>query len=240
MLTAIAAIAFLSPPQQDQTGAQLVSKMLKYYSDANTLTGTIKLTAFSGGGQAAMETYVQYEKPAKLFIRQVKPGGEPQQWVIVSDGQRFGYDTPNDFPGARQRLYEKVNQGKGNVYDYKRIYALAAADSLGDRSLPLDFLISRREDLEHDILSFVTVNYNGKVAVGNEQLNSITGDWRPYGRAAVQGKYTMFLADDGHLIRYVLDETIAVPNAAPQQVRFVWVVDAKVDGTPDPSLFKVQ
>src|SRR4051812_37388578 len=81
-------------PHPQTPASQLVSKMLRYYADAQSMTGTITYTATDGGGKVQMVTYLQYEKPSKLFIKQVKGGSQPMQWLVTSDGKLFSYDSP--------------------------------------------------------------------------------------------------------------------------------------------------
>ncbi len=248
MLTALAAFALITVTPQDQAPAQaglanaadckaLISKMLKVYADANTMVGSITLTGYAGGGQSSMTTYLQFEKPAKLFIRQDKGGSEPRRWIVSSDGRFFSYESPNQNVGVVQRLIEPITSRNG-TYDFKRIYSVAARDSIGDRSVPLDIAISRHEDLEHDVMMWATFSPNGRVKLGDMTANSIIGHWRPYGEADIGGKYELVIADDGRLLRYTLEQLLAPdPNMQPQQVRFVWEVNLQVNAKPDPKYF---
>ncbi|MFI5386729.1 MAG: hypothetical protein ACHQ50_11490 [Fimbriimonadales bacterium] len=257
------------PQQQPNAASQLVTKMLKYYSDLPSLTGSIVLTASDGAGQAQLFTQVQFEKPSKLFIKQVKSGNQSTQWLVVSDGKNFSYDAPQNAlgsapgqigtPGSQnKRLYESVSQiefvkgadGKylrkyGN-YDVQQIYSVGAA-TICDRSVPLDIAIGRHEDLQHDVLTWMTVSSNGKTTVNEVEANSIVGKWRPYGDAATDpnqapGQYELVITDDGKLLRYTIVQNIrrSPPNQSDVvELRETWNVDLNPNGKPDESLFRV-
>ncbi|HVT14110.1 MAG TPA: hypothetical protein VHE55_17745 [Fimbriimonadaceae bacterium] len=233
-----------SPPQN--TGSALVSKMLKYYSAAKTMTGTITYTATDGAGKVELVTTLQYERPSKLYIRQTKDKPHPLQWLVLSDGDKFSYGhNPDTFDVQRDRLTEAVRQ-VGMSYDIGSIYAIAAPEGLGDRSVPLDVAIGRHEDLQHDVLMWMTVNLEGKTTVNGVTANLIKGKWRPYGEAATDpneapGRYEMVIGDDGRLLRYTVMRWIARDPKNPTDavdLRENWDVDLTVNGTPTESLFK--
>jgi hypothetical protein len=169
----------------------------------------------------------------------------------------FSYDAPENLPGSNRRLTESVKQilpdkftvdSKGNRvpdfvnFDIRQIYAVGAG-SLGDRSVPLDIAIGRREDLAHDNLQWVTVDINGKVKVNDVEGTSIVGKWRPYGDAAndprqISAHYEMVISEDGKLLRYTIFQPIE--GGQGSQLVLNWDVDLKVGGKPDPDLFKLK
>lgn len=261
MITTVAlSLAILGAPSAapaKQTAAELVSKMLAYYQEANTISGTITLTASDGGGQRQLVTSLQYAKPSKLYIRQVKAGGTAMQWLVTSDGTEFSYDVPQDLPGYTfnehsHRLVEPVLQltgeyvGKTPVkapYGVRQIYA-AVAPSIGDRSVPLDVAIGRTEDLRHDNLTWMTVESGGKVTFNGAETNRVFGKWRPYGEASTDtvnspGQYEMLIADDGKLVRYSTFQFIRSPGGTDVTLQLTWDVNLTLNGKPDDSLFKV-
>src|SRR5205823_3210391 len=97
----LALSAVLTSGTQSTTAGQLITKMLGYYHDANTLTGTIVLTATDGAGTANLNTRVQFEKPSKLFIEQTLGGRNPQSWYVTSDGVNFTYSSPDNLMGSQ-------------------------------------------------------------------------------------------------------------------------------------------
>lgn len=256
MLTAVAALILMAMPQEQQANpaGQLVSKMLQHYSDAKSLTGTITYTATDGTGQAQLVTTLAYDKPSRLYVLQKKGGKEPKQWLIVSDGKKFSYDVPDDLVGSQSRhVTEPVRQtviddatSKPVLvnYDIGRIYTVGAP-GLGDRSVPLDIAIGRREDLQHDVLMWMTVEANGKTKVNGLEVNSIVGKWRPYGDYFVRdpnfppGRYEMLIADDGRLMRYSVFRYIGTSGNQAVALKETWDVDLDLNGKPSDSVFRV-
>src|SRR4051812_2027201 len=116
MLTTLAvtlALCAPGPKPQANAASQLVSKMLKYYSGAQSITGTITYTASDGAGSAQLITVLQYEKPSKLYIKQYKGGPHQMMWLVTSDGKYFSYNAPDNLPGSNERLVETVMQSTG-------------------------------------------------------------------------------------------------------------------------------
>ncbi len=247
-----------APAQQSPAG-KLVSKMLQLYASAQSLTGTITLTASDKNGKAQLVTKLQYQKPSKLYIRQDKGGRQPQTWLVTSDGMAFSYDPPDNLPLAQPgRVKEKVRQlvpnevdrdSKGNPipvyrdYEVGQIYAVAAVGSLGDRSTPLDIAIGRIEDLSHDKATWMTMQWGGKVTFNGVEANLIKGKWREYGDqvsdpAYAPGDYEMIVTDDGKLLRYGIAQMMS-GNGIQAEVNLVWDVDLRINDKPDPGLFRV-
>jgi hypothetical protein len=272
LATLAVSLAFVggSPVIAGQGAAsQLVSKMLKYYYDANSLTGTITLTASDGQGQAQMTTYVQFEKPSKLFIRQVKGGNHPMQWLVTSDGKLFSYDAPESSLGSQpstqigtlgargRRLTERVRQmlpdqfvtdasgrqvAKWGDFDVRQIYAVAAP-SMGDRSAPLDIAIGRIEDLSHDKLTWMTVESNGKATVNGVEGTVIVGKWRPYGDASSDPAQApgqyQMVISDEGKLLRYMILQFVGPPDHYYTLRETWDLDLTLNGKPDESLFRV-
>jgi hypothetical protein len=231
--------------------AELVGKMLRNYDSAQTLTGTIRFTQSVQNVSIVIDTNLQWAKPAKLFIRQDRRSSDPRTYFVTSDGKTFSYDLPEDRAGAPgERLFEPVSQ-PGRTLDYRDIYA-AASRSLGDRSAPIDIAICRTEDLKFIRGQWATMEFAEKP--GPDGVRVIVGDWRQYANAPASGSFEMWITDDGDLKKYVQRETFQpeasaldekfrphpVPlNVGPLQITSVWDVNLKVNGAPDPSLFKV-
>lgn len=224
---------------QAETPAALVSKMLARYSSAQTLVGTIVFVQSAAGASVTTTTHVQYEKPSKLYVRQVRASSDPAESSITCDGARFSYDVPKDVaatPG--QRLIETVEQG-GVRLDVKEIYA-ASGRSLIDRSAPLDIAISRLEDLKFLRNQWATVESLGKTEQDGEVRQMVGGQWREYGTAAVSGRYTMWIGPQGDLRQYEVRERLAVRDQAATEVVSSWQVKLTVNGKPDPALFTLK
>src|SRR4051794_29195289 len=77
MLTGLIALAALAHgqgqvpnPQKPLTANELISKMLKLYADAKTVSGTILMTQSAVGKQVQFQTQLQIERPSKIFLFQ--------------------------------------------------------------------------------------------------------------------------------------------------------------------------
>lgn len=242
MLTALAMIAMAQESPQVGQGSVnaslLVQKMIMYYNDAATMTGTIVMTTKVGDESGSITTTMQFESPSRLYIRQQKSTGDKRVWLVVSDGKRFAYDSPGvsawEDPG--KRLLEPVAY-PNMVFKVRDIYA-ATAKSLGDRSTPLDIAIGRTEDLKYVRAQWETVEYKGKSTHLGQEVNVVMGKWRPYGDAATQGQYRMLISPAGELKEFARSESIR-PAGSEQLLNVVvtWTVNLKKDGRPDPNLW---
>ena len=242
LTTTIALIVMAQAPIQDgqaaqQSPAQLISKMLKHYSDAKSLTGTIKLSQGIGKpATGSMVTAIQFEKPSMLYIRQTLKTSEPREWVITSDGERFSYPKPEYLPGdPRIRLIDKVTPRPGEVLDIRGIYSVCG-QSLGDRPVPLDVAIGRPQDLKTFTQQLVTLEPRGKTKLGEEEVNLIEGRWRDYTLA--EGRYAIYVTDAGDFRRYVVVQMVK-PSARMDAVEVTsqWDINLVVNGKTDPNLF---
>ena len=230
-----------------QTGAAIVSKMMSHYADAKTLSGTIKYTLTAGSSSVSMETYVQFERPGLIYIKQVENAGKNRVWILASDGKYFSYDLPDQEPGVG-RLVEPMVQVRSDrkpgdpkpvPFDIGVMYKAAAA-SLADRSTALDLAIGRLDDLKYLQHQIATVRNEGRVDVGDRQLDHIAGDWRGLDSNQVTGTYEMFVADDGGLVRFVRHENAAPENGGPPiSLHSIWDVNLTVNGPVDRALFKI-
>jgi len=242
------------PATQPQTpsGAAIVSKMMGHYADAQTLSGTIKYTLTSGNASVSLDTYVQYQRPGLIYVKQVEATGRNRVWLLVSDGKYFSYDMPDQEPGVG-RLVESMAQVRSDKrfvdpkkpqppptpFDIGDMYKAAAA-SLVDRSTVLDLAIGRNEDLKYMRHQIATIRYEGKVDVGDRKLDHIVGDWRGLDVNQVTGTYEMFIAEDGGLVRFVRHEnTVPETGGPPLSLHSIWDVNLTVNGAVNPSLFKI-
>jgi len=227
----------------------LIEKMMNRYYSAQTLTGTIKLTVSTEAGSASLDTVLQYERPAKLYIRQQKnvanpDPGQPSKWLVTSDGTTFSYDIPNhkyeSAPGLR--LAEPVSNPRvKTVHTVATIYS-AASKSIGDRSMPLDIAISGRDDLLYRRAQWLTFKVIGNKEVAGRPVSLVGGDYRPYAGAEAIGKYQMAITPEGDLLQYVEETNVAVGeggNVQTVRITSQWDVNLVVGGKVDPGLFKV-
>lgn len=241
MLTTFAAAALMIQGSPATSGGALVSKMLAKYYGAKTMKGEINYTATDGQGKAGVKTVFQFKQPSQLYIRQEKWGGSnPQTWIVSSDGKFFSYNTPSniDWSSSDKRLVEPVTQN-GEAYSYQKIYGVAAAFSLGDRSMPLDVAIGASVDLKHLSLTWINASDKGVAKVNGVDAHVVTGDWRPYGNNVNSGRYEMDIAEDGSLVRYIILRPFILSDGSTIPVTETWDVSIQVNGEVDPNLFRV-
>lgn len=237
MIATAICVALLSRGSAPQAnpGKYLSAMFARYYA-AKTLVGTITLTQGVGSESGVVETMLQYERPAKIYVGQRLKTASGRTWLLTSDGKHFSYDKPDVTDHRGGRLVEAMKNKEGTL-DIGGIYA-AAAQSLGDRSVPLDVAIGRRQDLDFVRRQWATVNAGDEVDVDGVKYLKIFGSWREYGDAVVTGKYAILVSADGDLREYVVTEPIVV-NGQETTVTSSWSVRLKVDATPDEKLFKV-
>jgi hypothetical protein len=251
MLTQAIAILALSASAapQEPTAKDLIQKMLGRYYAAKTLVGKIRLTVSTETGSASLDTVLQYERPAKLYIKQQKsvanPDPEvPSTWLVTSDGNTFSYQVPNDRYAASPglRLVEPVHNQRVNVtQDIGSIYA-ASSKSIGDRSTPLDIAISARSDLAYRRDQWMNYRIQGTQQMRGKNAYLVVGDFREYAGALKSGTYRMAITADGELLQYAEEIHVAVEaghNPKSVRVMSVWDVDLQIDGKVDPALFRV-
>lgn len=231
---------------QTPAPAKLVSNMLGVYHEAKSIVGSIKMTQSAMGKELVTETQLQFEKPDRIFIRQVRGGSTPMSWLATSDGVNMSYDVPNDIRESNwvkdRRLVEPLQQRDFKL-GFTDIYS-AFVRSLGDRSAPLDIAFSRIEDLEFLRFQWATVEDGGKVNLNGEELDCVRGKWRLYADVPATGTYQMLLTKEGNLRRYSVREAVQVQinanqSSGPQEITTVWDVKLQINGKPDPALFKI-
>jgi hypothetical protein len=202
--------------------------------------GTISLTQTAGGEKGRIDTQIQYERPAKLYLKQQMLTASGSIWLVTSDGKYFSYNKPRDTNtisiNAGNRLIESIINKEGKL-DLGGIYA-ASAKSLGDRSTPLDIAIARKEDLSFLRQQWATIKLAGSVNIDGVTCWKIVGDWREYGEAMVSGVYTIVISESGDLKMFCINESLAINGqAVPLESR--WDVNLTVGATPNQDLFKV-
>ncbi len=233
-------IGLAATTMPDDNPGQIVSQMLSYYNDAETLAGTIVMTQRAAGREAIIRTELQVERPAKMFIRQLqRTNYDEAQWLVTSDGKAFSYDPPQNVPG--KRLVESCNP-QGRALTYREIYQASVA-SLGDRSTPLDIVIGRKEDLSYRRYQWATLTLLGKTQVGSEEVTVVGGNWREYGQAPVSATYEMYVDSQHRLLRYVEKTKVGTKvtggGVVSYDVETTWDVSVVKNGPVRSELFKV-
>lgn len=221
------------------SAAQIVGKMLAYYNDAKSMTGTITMTQSMMNQSTIYDSILQFELPSKLYLKQTHRA-TGRTTLVTSDGRAFSYNLPKhlqNLGGKDERLLEAVQQG-GRALKVRDIYR-ASVESLADRSVPLDIAIGHPEDLKFIRSQWSTVAYQGKDKIGEESVHVIGGRWREYGDAPPSGTYKLVINEKHELRRYILHEALGVPGQGVQEVVTVWEVKLAKDGKPDVNAFRV-
>jgi len=244
MITALVAFAALAQGQNRAKPADLVSRMMDHYSQANTLSGKFTYVQTAAGYSAKGETRVQFERPNKIYVMQQMDGHDddmkPTKLMarIVSNGSRFLYSVPKKFDMPYQELRESVQQNR-QVLDLGEIYNIGGS-GLIIKPAPLDIAIGRLADLKTFRSQIVSLEDQGDETINGTQAHLVGGDWREYDSAPPSAKYQMAITDAGDLLRYTMSEKVADPSGkmAPIEVVTTWTMDVKVNGPVDEALFK--
>jgi hypothetical protein len=222
------------------------------------MVGTIAMRQQLGENRkASISTRLQFEFPAKIYIRQDMEVQTPndhwtRSWLVTGDGVGFSYNPPEAGIESRNRnrLYETVEfkQPKANKkeftlppkppLDVRGIYGVITK-SIGDRTLPIDVAFGRTEDLRFIRNQLLNVKFEGPESVNGVECSKITGEWRESALVEKSGYYNIWITASGELKRFARKELVTVPNGPSGDVITVWEVDLKKNAKPDPELFKV-
>ncbi len=230
-----------TPPQAQPTdSASLISKMLARYAGASQLSGQLRFTQSAGGKQVVVDTWIQYDRPSKIYLKQVRHSSDPGTFLVTSDGKLFSYDGPPDLAVKPPRLVEAV-KAHGKEQTIAEIYHVAG-DSLGEQGSPaLAIVIGFLPDLKAIRGTWASIETGVPAQVRGVDVTAIKGAYRDSSTQPVSGRYEIDIDKDANLIRYVTEQSFSVPNNPDQSVRVdsVWDVDLKVGSLADPTLFKV-
>jgi outer membrane lipoprotein-sorting protein len=243
MLNFLACVAFAQEPAgplpDTPNGSQLVSLMLRRYNEANTVSGTVQLVQRAQNQSITVQTELQYERPSKIYIKQVQTGANARQALIVSDGVRFAYDRPEGVLG-RERFVEPVKQGN-SVMTVAEMYN-AAQYSLVSKSPALDMIIARVDDLRTLRSQWGSINLRDERKVNGVTVYTVVASKRSVPNAAPSGSMEMHITEAGDLVRYVEKEMIMIPRATrePFPVQSIYTINVQVNGPVNASYFAVR
>ena len=227
------------------TAVKVISNMLAHYHQLQSLTGTINLQveakASTGSVTQGIQTELQFEKPGKLYLRQVKLGSQPSEWLITSDGETFSYNVPKGLPYSKsKRLVENVN-GKS----IPEIYA-ASVLSVGDRSAPLGIAMNWNDELRRIVAEWPVCQLMGEVNWQGSKVWKISGKFKDRPDGDQIGDFVLVIDHDGNLLEYQTVQSIATPDAVghldakhPIRLSQTWLVNLQPNGKPAEALFNV-
>jgi hypothetical protein len=255
----IALTAFLAISQASNDGAAKISAMLGNYYNAPVIVGKIVKTQTTKEYpdiKAVITTELQLDrKNHRLYLMQDMKrvnAADNRKWIVTANGKVVTYDRPN---GA-ERLDSKKRLAENQVFEGKQlnigdVYALSSK-SLGDRSLPLDVIIGRIEDLRYVKGQLATIDKTRTETLSGESYTVVNGKWRDYETAPVTGYYEMWIDEKNNLKRFIHQETIGAreqpkkekgetittsPWVGSATVITTWELDVKTDAPLNEKLF---
>lgn len=241
----IASFLIATLPQQasdtsDSVSAgSLISRVIRHYYDAKSLAGTIKLVQSTKGVSLSIDTDIQFDRPDKFFLRQVRGGTSPKRMTTVSDGKYFSYDKPSEKIGP-PRYYEAVTQ-HGYTQSIGEIFGLSALSCL-DRSPVLDVLVGRRSDLEYLRARLGTMSVTKTTNTSTGKIYEIEGLYMDLPGEEPTGRFQITVTDGGDMLRFIKIQRYRVDDVLKETlvITSTWDVHVKVDVKTDPSLYNVR
>lgn len=265
-MTALTFALILAGHQAPMKSGEIISKCLAKYAGSLSGVGEFMMTQSANGKKVSIKTELQFERPSKMYLHQSSPTVEPNDWLVVSDGNQFGYDVPGSRKSARRRLFEPIASAPGvngerKVLQVHGIY-LASKRSLGDVPNPfLEFItqsaaenqslkgyLSRLKKIEPEPkekeLVDGTTGYSisGTMWFG-DQLKDQDGKFLEQYESV--GRYEMQISKSFELVSMKTVETMAITDKAsnlPTQINIVttWAGKMQLDVKPEATIFKVQ
>lgn len=218
------------------SAGEVVSKMIARYNAAKAIKGDMTTTVKIGTQEIVISTIVQLERPGKLYLNQSVP--QLPARVVTSDGKQFSYqmDTPAGDRNSTVRLVEDFVPGMGLGDIYR-----AAAQSLAERSTPLDLIISDKRDLVALRDQWATMKLTGEVDVNGEKAYRIVGTWRINKVSEVTANFGIFVTPEGDLKKFVIDQIPGAVKLTQNEddvaISRTTTVNVKVDPDLDQKLF---
>ena len=233
------------PQLVQQSGAQVVNKVIVKYMRAKSLTGTILQTTSDGTGSVSFKTEVSYVKPGKLRIAQNRKARNDRNLFAVSDGRTFVYDHPRDttrkvIPGDRlMDAVSGINELTGEPYTQSFGEMYAVTHTSMEPVTSLDIAFGYKPHLDDFKSHIVTVVLSGAVAYKGRQVYKVTGKWRYYKNGPQTGRWEMLVSSEYDILKFALIEPYQVGGRSVDLI-IVETVDLKVDVKIDDSVFKVR
>jgi hypothetical protein len=234
-----------------ESASQLISRMIARYNSARSIQGTIRSKQSAKGVIVDTLTEIAIDGQQKLSLRQIRTGGKGGAYYVVANGQFFAYDRPENVAGKAR--FVEPQMSKGQPMTVRDIY-IVVGYVIAEKSVPLDLLFSRMDDLRAARNQWgKSFKYGETVTVGQRKGRVVIGTYLPYPEAASSGRLEMVISEEGDLLRYsesnsfvfqvpeVRDDNNRVVTPAVNEtilITTVWDVDVKVNEAVDPKLFE--
>ncbi|MCE9560074.1 MAG: hypothetical protein K8R88_14145 [Armatimonadetes bacterium] len=228
-------LARLLTAQDQPTAAQMAGKALARYMKAQTLVGQIKLVSSAAGQSATVTTDFQYERPARVYLHQVRYSKTPKENFVTADGEKFSYEAPMELKKTQgERLIEFVIK-PNEVLVVGRILQISQ-QQLSDYNAPLWIAFGLRADLDNLRGTWASLEY---LRSSDPELVRIGGDYREYKLAETCGRWEMTITKAGDLKGYSISLPV-VEQGRKFEVRNDWQINLDLEKKPDPSLFTLK
>ncbi|HEY0867518.1 MAG TPA: hypothetical protein VGE01_09070 [Fimbriimonas sp.] len=251
MVATLLAVLLVQSPQDPVVApspSALLTKTIARYADAKTVRGTITMSQSAKDKTVRIETVLQTEKPAKVYLKQAQKGGDSDTCLLTSDGRSFSFD-PIQSNVLRMKRGEEplvgpdgtpvINVTTGLPLGLPDIY-IAMNDRLVDKNIWLDMVFGEKLHMKSMLQKWASLLYRGRHKVRNVDVHAISGAWRELPTSAPGGDFEIYINDQMEVLRYVVTQRVAVPNVQdPIEVQTIWDADLAVDGPVDPALFRV-
>jgi len=227
-------------PTTPEDPASLISRMIARYNSARTLQGAMVSRQTARGVVVETRTELAIDGTLKLSLRQARLGKEPKNYYAVSDGQYFAYDRPEGVGGAPR--FKEPQFSKGAPMTVRDLYMIVGF-VIAEKSVPLDLVFSRRDDLVAIRNQWgPTFQFGGNITYRGKKASVVRGTYLPYPGAAKPGNLEMVISEEGDLMRYTEQTSFAVKIPDQNltelvQVRTDWEVDIKINEPVEPKLF---
>lgn len=228
-----------------QSGAQVVSKVFRRYSQVKSLSGTIMQTTGDGTGTITVRTDVSYVRRSKLYVAQNRKARNGLNLLVVSDGRYFSYDHPRNTlltvpPG--DRLGEPVS-GVNPLTEEPFSLSIGEIYSVAHRSLEpvtsLDLVIAYSPHLADFRINVASVKLAKPVVYKGEKVYRVIGSWRQNKNDRPTGNYELLVSAEYDILRFSMLERYKVRGRFVN-VTIIETLDLKVGAKVDDNVFKVR
>ncbi|RYG36226.1 DUF2092 domain-containing protein [bacterium] len=231
----VAALLALQAPQEAPSAGPIISQMLARYANAVSAQGSIVTTQTALSAKVTTTTEIALEKPNRLRIDQSRTGGQKGEWLVISDGNRFAYDRPRGVFG-KKRFNDVAEATLPDLYT-------AVLDSIGEKSIPLDIVIGRKNDLQAFVGMLGPMALTSGASLKGESVELAKGKYRKTSDAKFPaGDIEIVITPAGDLRRITTTEQYSNPQNKQEAivVTTVFDVNIKIDVQIQGDPFKVQ